>query len=259
MTIRPTVNALRLVNVMCMLMAGGGWCGEAGATRYGEALHPGPGADRRGGGWEQHGCARFRCPQQPGFHHALMDEPEDCQAVEGEREMSLFTLGVETCNATSWGSAKRYLRHSKAGAILLQEHHLPPQRTAEASAWALKHGWHSLFLPAEEGTGAGWRAGVAILARPHMGLTIPHVGPVEVVPSRVIAASIEPPGYRRCTLICAYLEDGKGVSPANLQHLGAIGSCVQAQGENVPCIAGGGTGRPPPMQSRPRVLPARSA
>ncbi len=67
-----------------------------------------------------------------------------------------------------------------------------------------------------------------------MGLSVPHTGPIEVVPSRIMAASIEPPGYRRCTLVCAY-----GVSATNLRHLAAIGSCVQAQGDNVPCIAGG--------------------
>ncbi len=182
-----------------------------------------------------------------------MEDPGGDQIEDDGFEKSLFALGIDTCNATAWGSAKRYLRRTKAGAVLLQEHHLAPQRIAEASAWALKHGWHSLFLPAEEGEGTGWRAGVAILARPHMGLGIPHVGPVEVVPSRVMAASIEPPGYRRCTLICAYLEDGKGVSAANLRHLSAIGCCIQAQGENVPCIAGGGLAGPSRRGRRHRL------
>ncbi len=168
-----------------------------------------------------------------------MDEPGERTQEDGDGAHTMFTLGVESCNCTSWGSARRYLRRTKAGAVLLQEHHLSPQRVPEASAWALRHGWHSLFLPAEEGDGAGWRAGVAILARPHMGLSVPHAGPIEIVPSRVMAASIEPPGYRRCTLVCAYLEDGKGVSATNLRHLGAIGNCIQTQGDNVPCIAGG--------------------
>ncbi len=128
---------------------------------------------------------------------------------------------------------------TSAELVLLQEHHLPPARLAEASAWALRHQWHSIFLPAAEGNGDGWRGGVAILARPHIGLSVPMVGPVEIVPARVMAASIEPPGFRQCTVVCAYLEDGKGMGAANLRHLGDIGRCIKAQGEHVPCIAGG--------------------
>ncbi len=39
--------------------------------------------------------------------------------------------------------------------------------------------------------------------------------------------------------MCTYLEDGKGLSAVNLRHLEAMGTCVAAQGEIVPCIAGG--------------------
>ncbi len=216
--------------------------GHAGAERYGEASHPGPPLHRDGndggGDWETHGCARFRRPHRPGFHNALMDIDDGGDDPSGGIREE-FTLAVDTCNATSWKGAKRFLRRTEADLVLLQEHHLPPERVAEASAWALRHKWHSLFLPAAEGTGGGWRGGVAILARPHAGLSVPSVGPTEIVPARVIAASVEPPGFRRCTVICAYLEDGGGVGAANLRHLGAIGRCAKAQGEHVPCIAGG--------------------
>ncbi len=219
-----------------------GWLGTAGATRYGEARHPGPPGDpgANGGGngqWEEYGCARFRRPHQTGFDHALMDLA-DAMGDDGDVKEE-FTLVADTCNATSWTGAKRYLARTSAELVLLQEHHLPPARLAEASAWALRNQWHSIFLPAAEGSGDGWRGGVAILARPHIGLSVPMVGPVEIVPARVMAASIEPPGFRQCTVVCAYLEDGKGTSAANLRHLGDIGRCIKAQGEHVPCIAGG--------------------
>ncbi len=222
-------------------MISDGWIGDAGATRYGEALHPGPpstgdapsGID---GQWEAYGCAWFKRPHQPGFEHALMDLGEPA-TDDGDKEE--FTLVADTCNATSWSGARRYLVRTSAELVLLQEHHLPPARLAEASAWALRHHWHSIFIPAAEGSGGGWRGGVAILARPHIGLSVPMVGPVEVVPARVMAASIEPPGFRQCTVVCAYLEDGQGMSAANLRHLGDIGRCIKAQGEHVPCIAGG--------------------
>ncbi len=160
---------------------------------------------------------------------------DDAHTVEDET----FTFVADTCNATSWTGAKRYLRRTEADLVFLQEHHLAPSRVAAASAWALGRGWHSLFLPAVEGTGEGWRGGVAILARPHVGLSVPSVGPVEIEPARIMAASIEPPGFRRTTAICAYLDDGKGVGAANLRHLGAIGRCIGMQGEHVPCIVGG--------------------
>ncbi len=40
-------------------------------------------------------------------------------------------------------------------------------------------------------------------------------------------------------MICAYLEDGKGVGASNLRHLEAMGVFVSSQGEHTPCIAGG--------------------
>ncbi len=158
---------------------------------------------------------------------------------DGDGGKALYSLAVDTCNATAWGGAKRFLRRTHADIVLLQEHHLPSSRVAEASAWALRRGWHSMFLPAAQGTGDGWRGGVAILARPHIGLSMPLVGPAEVVPARVIAASIEPPGFRRCTVVSAYLEDGGGMGTANLGHLQTIGRCVGMQGDHVPCIMGG--------------------
>ncbi len=171
-----------------------------------------------------------------------MDGAED---LDAEETMEMFSLTIDTCNSTAWSGAKRFLKRTAADVVLLQEHHLSPARIPTASAWALRNGWHSLFSPAEEGVGRGWRAGVAILARPHMGLSVPRVGPTEVVPSRVIAGCVEPPGYRRCTVVSAYLEDGKGVTAANLRHLEAMGSCITSQGDNVPCIAGGDWQAPP--------------
>ncbi len=152
---------------------------------------------------------------------------------------------MDTCNSTAWTGAQRFLLKTRAHVVLLQEHHLGPERLADASAWALRHGWHSLFLPAEPGSGTGWRAGVAILARPVAGLSVPRFGPAEVVPARVLAASIHPPGFRRCMIMSTYLEDGKGLSAVNLRHLEQIGSSVAAQGDNIPCIIGGDWQVPP--------------
>ncbi len=238
--LHPSLSTTR-----CRSLPAATW-GVPGATRYGEADHPGPAVDEdvsfgHDGCWEVHGCARFRRPHRAGFHRALMD----LGAGSDDEEMSEYTFVADTCNSTAWSGARRFLRRTDAHLVLLQEHHLAPERVAEASAWALRNGWHSLFLPAEKGTGCGWRAGVAVFARPHVGLSVPLSGPTEVVPSRVLAASIEPPGFRRTAVLCAYLEDGKGVGHANLRHMEAIGACIGAQGEHVPCIVGGDWQAPP--------------
>ncbi len=228
---------LRLL-LLAALLSGSislGWLGQAGAVRYGEAENPGPPAVNEGD-WECHGSASFKRPHRPGFGHALMDVGE---FSEPGGDQAPFTLVVDTCNSTAWSGAKRYLRRTSADVVLLQEHHLQPSRIAGASAWALKHDWHSVFLPAMEGSGGGWRGGVAVLARPHVGLSMPSVGPAEIVPARAVAASIEPPGFRRCTVISAYLADGLGMGATNLGILQEIGRCATSQGEHVPCIMGG--------------------
>ncbi len=120
-----------------------------------------------------------------------------------------------------------------------QEHHLGPSEIPAKSTWALRAGWHSLFAPAQQGEGQGWRAGVAIFARPFVGLSMPRVGSHIVVPHRAVAACIEPPGYRMMTVVSLYLEDGKGVGQENLGHLSTVGNFLASQGEDVPFVVGG--------------------
>ncbi len=79
---------------------------------------------------------------------------------------------------------------------------------------------------------------------------MPRVGSHIVTPGRAVAALLETPGYRPCTVISMYLEDGAGLAAANLTHLEAVGNCIAAQGDGVPFVAGGD------MQMDPSVLAA---
>ncbi len=182
-----------------------------------------------------HGAAVYRKPHRPGLHGAVMPSAEADANDQGDQ----FQLTADTVNATSWGSLKRYLRSSTAHLVLAQEHHLGPDAIPTASAWALRRGWRSIITPALRGEGNGWRAGVAIFARAELGLSMPRVGPHEVVLGRAVAALLEAPGYRPCTVVSLYLKDGDGLSAENYDYLEAVGRCIAAQGEGAHFIIGG--------------------
>ncbi len=198
----------------------------------GEARNPGPPR----GAWCGADGARYKEPHVPGFWQARA--PGHLAPPRHEASDS-HALNVVTVNATSWQPLQRFLSKTEADIVLAQEHHLPPDKIASCSAWALRQGWHSIFLPAEATPAGGWSAGVAIFARPHMAISLPRDGGEEVVPHRVVAACVEPPGHRPCLVVSAYLEDGKGLAEANLAHLAAIGGRVEAQGPHHPFIVGG--------------------
>ncbi len=199
--------------------------------RVGEATNPGPVQSR-----VSIGPVAYPSPSQPGFHGAMVMEPCDEPPSNAK---GMFGLKVETCNATAWGPLRRYLRRSPADVILAQEHHLGPDQLPAKSTWAIRNGWHAIFAPAQRGEGQGWRAGVAIFARPHMGLAMPKHGSHIVIPHRAVAATVHPPGHRQTTVLSLYLEDGKGLGNDNLQHLSTIGRFLTSQGEGTPFIAGG--------------------
>ncbi len=206
---------------------------KPGATRYGEARHPGPAQSRHA-----IGVVEYKAPHKEGFHGALVKRLEGELPEPAESSMKAG-LVVETCNATSWGPLRRYLRRTKADVVLAQEHHVGPEQLPAKTTWALRNGWHAIFAPAQQGEGSGWRAGVAVLARPHIGLSLPRVGSHVVIPHRAVAASIQPPGHRRMTVLSLYLEDGKGTGTENLAHLAQVGNFIKSQGDDVPYIVGG--------------------
>ncbi len=219
---------------------------EAGSTRFGEARHPGPAQAGacEGGDAEGHdssvtiGPVQYRNPFQQGFHGALIT---GCAAAHADAQGGSASAGLSivTCNSTAWGPLRRFLRRTRADIVMAQEHHLAPSDVPAKSAWALRNKWHSVIAPAQPGEGSGWRAGVAIFARPNMGLCHPRAGSHIVVPHRAVAASVHPPGYRPITLVSVYLEDGKGVGSVNLAHLSEVGNFLNCQGDQVPFVVAG--------------------
>ena len=83
---------------------------------------------------------------------------------------SQLGLSFTTANVSGWGSGKAFLDSCDSHIVCLQEHH---QRSKEdldqASAWALRRGWKSLWVPALPGTNDGTRGGVAVFTRSFLG------------------------------------------------------------------------------------------
>ncbi len=215
-------------------------------VRIGEATNPGP-CDRpqqREGSME----LEYADPGKEGFWGATT--PEDRAKKHRNTEPSedkakdKFQLIVDVCNGTAWGTVAKYLTKTRAHLVLVQEHHLPTGRVAEASQWALRHGWRTIWAPAEEGDG-GWRAGVCICARDPVAISAPRKGGAIVSDARVVAALAEAPGYRPTTVYSVYLKDGEGLSWKNLSVLADLGQHVRMQGEGSPFIAGGDLQMPP--------------
>ncbi len=200
-------------------------------ARVGEATNPGPSHAR----WCGAEGARYRDPSATGFWGARAPG----HSCDGEVGEDTFALRIVTTNSTSWGPLKAFLCRTDADVVLAQEHHIPPCHIAEASDWAMRHRWQSIFLPAQLTQEGGWSAGVAILARPHAALSAPRVGSETVVPHRVLAACIEPPGHRQILILSIYLKDGAGLSAQNLGYLAAAGTCINMHGPNHPFLVGG--------------------
>ncbi len=206
--------------------------------RLGEATNPGP-MQRRHAGWMEANGSRYRSPEVTGFwaarapgHHNQHD-----RSVDAEREVG-HALRIITANATAWGPLMMILRSTDADVVLAQEHHLPTWKVPEAHDWAMRHGWQAILLPAAATEAGGWSAGVGIFARPHAALRAPSIGPEELVPSRAVAACIEPPGHRPCLVVSAYLHDGGDLGAANLGILADIGTRIEMHGPGYPFIVG---------------------
>ncbi len=217
--------------------------------RIGEATNPGPAsgdkvASKVTASWKIDdactGAVIYPRPHKDGFRDiaslGFEDQERERGAHSGEED---YTLTVESTNATGWGPLRRRLQTTSADLLLAQETWVLPSHKREASDWAARHGWESVWAPAQTGVGGGASGGVAVFARRGLGLRLPTVGSHIVEEARAVAAFCEPPGYRPILVVSAYLIDGKGVQPANRAILTKVGKCAEAQGDGCLAITGG--------------------
>ncbi len=213
--------------------------------RIGEATNPGPANAANRCRW---GAFEMQDPEGEGFRRALAPgfggagaragQDDDYQEMDGE-ELGHFVLRIVTVSITAWRSILALLAETPADVILVQEHKLNIEEADEARAWLRRRGWNALFSAATSGPNGGRSAGVAILTRAHLGLSLPLVGTEEVVPSRVAAGRMEAPGCRPFIAVSSYLHDGRGLARENMDILAATGAFLASQGEGCPFVAGG--------------------
>ncbi len=232
-----------------------GGCGQRGwrdsYLRVGEAKNPGPGEAEVAcrASW---GAFSAQLPDRGGFRYAsapgFADPSEGDDGAEHQEALGYFSLQVLTVNCTSWRSLIPVLARTEADVILAQEIKLGPDEADAAGAWLRRRGWNTVMSPSVRGPNGGWSAGVAVLARPHVGLSLPLIGTEHVVESRAVAVRMEAPGCRPCLAVSCYLKDGAGMGKENLEILRRIGTFVAAHGDEYPFIIGGD------MQMTPQEL-----
>ncbi len=223
--------------------------GKPSPMRIGEAANPGPANSGNRSTWgafaaQDPRAAGFRDALAPGFDIDDVDGASDPLGQEGQ-DLGMYSLRIVTVNITSWRSVLKFLSTTEADVLLIQEHKLGEEQADEAAEWLRKRGWNSLFAPAEKGPNGGWSAGVAVLARAHVGLSLPPSGTEIVEPARVVAAKVEAPGCRPMVVVSMYLHDGKGLAKCNIDLLGKVGGFLAAQGEGRPFVVGGDMQMPP--------------
>jgi hypothetical protein len=218
----------------------GGWEGEAGAVRYGEARHPGP-VSAEGGlpcEWAAPTSGlRYPAPHRDGFRSiATPGFGEDAVPRAGDEP---YSLTFETVNTTGWKGLKKRIKKSRAHVLLVQETWVDSQAMGSASRWALGRGWKSVWTPAERTAKGGLSAGTAVLARDWLGLRYPPKGGHQWHGARVCAAVVDAPGYRPCLAVAAYCHHGQRLAGPNLALLADVGAKYRALGNGWSMALGG--------------------
>ncbi len=218
----------------------GGWEGEAGAVRYGEARHPGP-VSAEGGlpcEWAAPTSGlRYPAPHRDGFRSiATPGFGEDAVPRAGDEP---YSLTFETVNTTGWKGLKKRIKKSRAHVLLVQETWVDGQAMSSASRWALGRGWKSVWTPAERTAKGGLSAGTAVLARDWLGLRYPPKGGHQWHGARVCAAVVDAPGYRPCLAVAAYCHHGQRLAGPNLALLADVGAKYRALGNGWSMALGG--------------------
>ncbi len=208
----PTVWRTMMTAMICFAMC----------TRIGEAINPGPSA------------IAYASPHNPLFRGARVAEGVDCGsgcAADEPPDLEPWALKVTTANSTGWEPLKRLLLSANTSDVVVtQEHRLRGSAVAEASQWAHRRGWKSIWAEASVTEAGGLSGGVAVLVRSHLGLAPPPWGDPVIEEARAVGATVEAPGCRPTVVVSAYLVDGIGLAARNRSILARIGEHLQALG-----------------------------
>ena len=119
------------------------------------------------------------------------------------------SAAIASFNGNCWRTMKRFLVRTKALVVLGQEIKLRgAESIAEASQWAAANGWQAIISAAGLGPNGGLSAGVAIFARPIVGLRYPDGGRWEICRSRAVVGIITLAGCPPFAVVSSYLRSG---------------------------------------------------
>ena len=94
------------------------------------------------------------------------------EVADPEEPIQEVELTMDTCDLTSWRSRKRHPQSTDATCVLAQETHVLAADVGQASQWAAKRKWHSIWTPALQGkTERSSSGGTAIFLKASHGLS----------------------------------------------------------------------------------------
>ena len=138
------------------------------------------------------------------------------------KQLASYSLRVCTANSTAWGPLQQFLLTCSDDVVMAQEHHLTQEQLAQATQWALRHGWQPTWGAATvcPETG-GTSGGVAVFVREGIGTR--HGHHVLEPTSRMCAAIVNVPGGSETLMVSTYLQCTVGLSDGNIDALHSIG------------------------------------
>jgi len=155
-----------------------------------------------------------------------------------------FKLKMESSSATSWEQAKVVLEATESDVLFVQEHRLLADRIPEASQWAWKRGWRSLWAPALATDKDGASGGVAIFVRSWLNLAKPPQDaldraewPTVLATARIVAGCLTIPGGRSVVLYSVYMQTGIGWNLKNKELMRISGK--HAEGHKFETVMAG--------------------
>ena len=178
-------------------------------------------------------CRRCAGPSPGEGSGDVADLPARRGAPQQPGEASKWQLTVATYNGSSWKSMQDYLQVTSAQVVLAQETRVIATGLADASQWADRRGWQSLWTPSVPSAAGGPSSGgAAIFVRKELGLRRPSasVDSHQVVPARLVAAVVEAPGYGSILMMSAYLHVGAGLAQDNLTIIAKAAAVAQLHG-----------------------------
>ena len=130
----------------------------------------------------------------------------------GSRSEDNYQLPVETYKSTSWASMGQRVTGTEAHVVLAQEVHLQGIDIEYVSQWARVRGWRGIIEEAIPGRVQPFSSGgVAIFARDWLGLSPWPVLAEHRQHGRLVAGTLEAPGYGRVMLVSAYMISGQNL------------------------------------------------